>query len=65
VAGGALVLIDKNSTPRKYREIAFTAKSIASRPIAVPSPTCLPAHQAYQAYQAYQAFKLSACGLLA
>jgi hypothetical protein len=58
VAGGALVLIDKNSTLRKYREIAFTAKSIASRPIKAPIAR-LPARTS-----SLQAFCLRLAGLI-
>jgi hypothetical protein len=64
VAGGALVLINKNSTPRKYREIAFTAKLIASRPIEAPIAR-LPARTlSLSSLSSLQAFCLRLAGLI-
>jgi hypothetical protein len=64
VAGGALVLIDKNLTLRKYCKIAFTAKSIASRPIEAPISR-LPARTlSLSSLLSLQAFCLRLAGLI-
>jgi hypothetical protein len=64
VASGALVLIDKNSTLRKYREIAFTAKLIALRPIEAPIARLPARTSSLLSLSSLQAFCLRLAGLI-
>ena len=64
MAGRALVLINKNSTLRKYREIAFTAKPIASRPIKAPISRLPARTSSLSSLSSLQAFCLRLAGLI-
>jgi hypothetical protein len=64
VAGRALVLINNNFTLRKNREIAFTAETIALRPIEAPIAH-LPARTSnLSSLLSLQAFCLRLAGLI-